>query len=70
MLTTQITFQVFSKLIATLRKMLNLYPKNVSFPQNVYLPVGPTGNEEGPWLFDISVNMDRPTYSEPFFAVP
>ena len=38
---------------------LNLYHKNVSFPQSVYLPVGSTGKEEGLWLFNISVNVDR-----------
>ena len=51
--------------------MLNLYRKNVSFPQNFYAPVGPSGKEEGPWLFDISMNIDRPKLvisSEPFFA--
>ena len=40
------------------KNTLNLYYKNVSFPQSVYLSLGPT--EEGLWLFNISVNMDRP----------
>ena len=40
------------------KNTLNLYHKNVSFPQSVYLSLGPT--EEGLWLFNISVNMDRP----------
>ena len=38
---------------------LNLYHKNVSFPQSVYSPVGPTVKEEGLWLFKISMNVDR-----------
>ena len=53
--------------------MLNLYCKNESFAQNFYSPGGPTVKEEGPWLFDISVNMDRPKLvisSEPFFVFP
>ena len=40
------------------------------FSTNFYSLRGPKDTEEDPWLFNISVNMDRPKLvisSEPFF---